>query len=157
MIPCLTDKVMVVSQMDLKKLILKRPVNIKVIVTPAWQEEVQRQIQAQIQQIDDNLVQLDQQAQQAIAEIRRQATLQAPQQIENIQAQVNQRKAELLQQKNQLLQQMQQVQMLEIGQEVIQGQFESLFEVQVGDNIVEKLNVEIVVRDGIVEEIRGTI
>ncbi|NCO75588.1 MAG: hypothetical protein GW795_06275 [Cyanobacteria bacterium] len=139
------------------KLTLKRPVNVKVIVTPAWQEEAQNQLQAQINQLDQQMLQIDQQGQSAIAEIRKQGSLQASQQIENIQGQVNQKKSEFLQQKNQFLQQMQQVQLLELGQEVIQAQMESFFDVQEGDNLVEKLNVEIILRDGVIEEIRGTI
>ena len=90
-------------QMDLSKLVLKRPVNVKVIVTPAWQEEAQQQIQAQIGQIDQQMVQLEQQGQNAIAEVKKQGSLQAPQQVENIQSQINQKKNEMLQQKNQLL------------------------------------------------------
>lgn len=143
--------------MDLQKLILKRPVNVKVIVTPAWQDEAQKQLQAQINQVDQQMLQLDQQGQSAIAEIRKQGSLQANQQIENIQSQVNQKKNELLQQKNQFLQQMQQVQLLELGQEVVQAQMESFFEVQVGDNLLQKLNMEVVLRDGVIEEIRGNI
>lgn len=143
--------------MDLSKLILKRPVNLKVIVTPAWQDEVQKQLQGQIGNIDKQMQQLEQQAQKAIAEVKKQASLQAPQQIENINSQVNQKKNEMLQQKNQLLQQMQQVQLLELGQEVVQAQMESFFEVQQGDNLVEKMNIEIVMRDGVIEEIRGSI
>lgn len=139
------------------KLTLKRPVNVKVIVTPAWQDEAQKQLQAQISQIDQQMIQIDQQGQSAIAEIRKQGSLQAPQQIENIQGQVNQKKGEMLQQKNQFLQQMQQVQLLELGQEVFQAQMDSFFDVQEGDNLVEKLNVEIVLRDGVIEEIRGKI
>ena len=141
--------------MDLSKLVLKRPVNLKVIVTPAWQEEVQQQLQAQIGNIDQQMVQIEQQGQNAIAEIKKQGSLQAPQQVENIQSQVNQKKNEMLQQKNQLLQQIQQVQLLELGQEVVQAQMESFFEVKQGDNLVEKLNVEILLRDGVIEEIRG--
>jgi len=34
---------------------------------------------------------------------------------------------------------------------------ESFFRVEVGDNLVQKLNVEIVVLDGVVQEIRGEI
>lgn len=143
--------------MDLQKLVLKRPVNVKVIVTPAWQDEAQKQLQAQINQVDQQMLQLDQQAQTAIAEIRKQGSLQANKQIENIQSQVNQKKNELLQQKNQFLQQIQQVQLLELGQEVVQAQMESYFEVQVGDNLIQKLNVEVVLRDGVIEEIRGNI
>lgn len=143
--------------MDLQKLVLKRPVNVKIIVTPAWQDEAQRQLQAQINQIDQQMLQLDQQGQSAITEIRKQGSLHANQQIENIQSQVNQKKNELLQQKNQCLQQIQQVQLLELGQEVVQAQMESFFEVQVGDNLIQKLNVEVVLRDGVIEEIRGNI
>lgn len=141
----------------MKNLTLKRPVNIKVIVTPAWQDEAQKQLQAQINQVDQQMLQLDQQGNAAIAEITKQGSTQALQQIENIRAQVNQKKNEMLQQKNQFLQQMQQVQMFELGQEVVQAQMESFFEVQVGDNILQKLNVEVVLRDGVIEEIRGEI
>lgn len=142
-------------------LLLKRPVNIKAIVTPRWKEEVQQQLQTQINQIDSQLQQLDMQGQRAIAEIQKQtlqpAGAQVAQQIESIQMQVNQKKSELLEQKNQQLQQLQQVQMLELDQEVNQGQIESYFRVQLGDNLVRKMNVEILLRDGIVEEIRGDV
>ena len=142
-------------------LLLKRPVNIKAIVTPRWKEEVQQQLQTQINQIDSQLQQLDMQGQRTIAELQKQS-LQPPgpqvlQQIESIQIQVNQKKSEFLEQKNQQLQQLQQVQMLELDQEVSQGQMESYFRVELGDNLVRKMNVEILLRDGIVEEIRGDI
>ncbi|NEP61578.1 MAG: hypothetical protein F6K31_32275 [Symploca sp. SIO2G7] len=142
-------------------LLLKRPVNIKAIVTPRWKDEVQQQLQKQINQIDSQLQQLDLQGQRAIAEVQKQNTQssspQVAQQVENIQVQVNQKKSELLEQKNQQLQQLQQVQMLELDQEVSQGQIDSFFRVEVGDNLVRKMNVEVLLRDGVVEEIRGDI
>jgi multidrug efflux pump subunit AcrA (membrane-fusion protein) len=147
--------------MEESNLLLKRPVNIKAIVTPRWKEEVQQQLQTQINQIDAQLQQLDMQGQRAISEIQKQnlqpPTPQVMQQIESIQIQVNQKKSELLEQKNQQLQQLQQVQMLELDQEVSQGQIESYFRVERGDNLVRKMNIEILLRDGIVEEIRGDI
>jgi hypothetical protein len=141
--------------------ILKRPVTIKAVVTPRWKEEAQQQLQAQINELDGQLQQLETQGQRAIAEIQKQS-LQPPgpqvaQQIENIQMQVNQRKSELLDQKNQILQQLQQVQFLEMNQEVNQGQIDGLFSLKKGDNLIEKLQVEILLRDGIVEEIRGDV
>lgn len=142
-------------------LLLKRPINLKVIVTPRWKEEVQKQLQEQINRTDNQLQQLDMQGQKAIAEIKKQS-IQPPgpqvgQQIESIQNQVNQKKSEMLEQKNQFLQQLQQIQVLELEQEVAQGQMDSFFRLEVGDNLVSKLNVEILVRDGVVEEIRGDI
>ncbi|MBE9204350.1 YlqD family protein [Synechocystis sp. PCC 7339] len=140
-------------------LLLKRPVTLKVIVTPRWKEEMQQQLQAQVGQMDNQVQQLDAQSQRAIAEIKKQSLVPLPanvsQQIENIQMQVNQQKSEILEQKNQALQQMQQVQLLELNQEVIQGQMESFFRLQKGDNLVQKMGVELVLRDGVVEEIRG--
>lgn len=138
---------------------LKRPINLKVIVTPRWKEEVQQQLQGQISNLDAQLQQIDVQGSRTINEIKQQSVTPLPpqvvQQIDNIQFQVNQRKSEILEKKNQALQQLQQVQTLELDQEFFQGQMESFFEVKQGDNLVKKLNVEIVVRDGIVEEIRG--
>jgi len=149
--------------MDASKpqLVLKRPINIKAIVTPRWKDEVQQQLQAQINQIDGQLQQLDIQGQRAIAEIQKQS-LQPPgpqtlQQIDNIQLQVNEKKSELLDQKNQSLQNLQQVQLLDFDQEVTQFQVEGFFSVGVGDNLISKMQVEILMRDGVVEEIRGDI
>jgi hypothetical protein len=145
--------------MEEKKLTLKRPITLKVIVTQAWKEDAQQQLQAQINQLDQQVQQLDFQGQRAIAEITKQGGVlpnpQISQQIDNIQIQVNQKKSEILNQKNQFLQQMQYVQQLELEEEVSQTQLESFFRLGVGDNLVKKMNVEIVIRDGVVQEIRG--
>lgn len=141
------------------ELTIKRPVVLKVIVTPRWKEEVTEQLQAQSTQIDQQIQDIDMQGQRAIAEVQKQGVAltnpQALQQIEAIQNQVNQKKNELQQRKNQLLQQLDQIQKVEMEQEVAQGQIDGSCTVAVGDNLVKKLQVELVVRDGIVQEIRG--
>lgn len=149
--------------MDLpaSQLLLKRAINIRAIVTQRWKDETQQMLQGQINEVDSQLQQLEMQGQRAIAEIKQQS-LQPPgpqvmQQIENIQMQVNQQKSQLLEQKNAVLQQLQQVQFLELNQEVVQGQIDSIFSVQVGDNLIEKMNVEVLLRDGIVMEVRGSV
>jgi hypothetical protein len=143
------------------QMLLKRPVNVKAIVTPRWKDEVQQQLQGQINAVDSQLQQLEMQGQRAIAEIQKQS-IQPPgpqvrEQIESIQMQVNEKKSELLEQKNQSLQNLQQVQLLEFDQEVTQFQLEGIFTIQPGENLIGKLQVEILLRDGIVEEIRGDI
>lgn len=143
------------------ELTIKRPVVLKVIVTPRWKEEVTQQLQAQTTQIDQQLQDIEMQGQRAIAEVQKQGVAltnpQALQQIEAIQTQVNQKKNELQQRKNQLLQQLDQLEKVEMEQEVAQGQIDGTCTVAVGDNLVKKLQVEVVVRDGIVQEIRGDI
>jgi len=143
------------------ELMLKRVVNVKVIVTPLWKEEVQQQLQEQINQTDQQLQQLDMEGQRTISVIQKQS-LQPPgpqtlQQIDNVQLQINQKKSELLEQKNQLLQNLQQIQYLVLEQEVNQFQMESFFQVKTGDNLISKMQVEIVLRDGVIEEIRGEV
>jgi len=140
-------------------LMLKRPITVKAIVTSRWKEEVQQQLQNQITQLDKQVQQLEMQGKRTIEEINKKtsnpSSAQVTKQIESIQSQINQKKGELLNKKNQLLQQLQQVQLLELDQEVVQAQMESFFRIEKGDNLVKKLNVEVVLRDGIVEEIRG--
>jgi vacuolar-type H+-ATPase subunit I/STV1 len=142
-------------------LLLKRPVIVKAIVTPRWKEEQQQQLQSQIGQLEAQLKQIETQGQRAIAEIQKQSLNppgpQTAQQIDSIQLQVNQKKRELDEKKSQFLQLLQQVQLVGFEQEVMQGQMESFFRIEKGDDLIKKLNVEIVIRDGVVEEIRGEI
>jgi hypothetical protein len=134
------------------QLLLKRVINVKAVVTPLWKEEAQNQLQKQINQIDGRLQQLEMQGQRVVTELQKQ---QGPEALGNAQNKINQDKSQLLQQKNQILQQLQQVQTLELNKEVNQGQIEGFFRVAVGDNMVRKMQVEILLRDGVVEEIRG--
>ena len=140
-------------------LLLKRPITIKAIVTAQWKEEVTQQLQKQIVQLDQQMQQLEMQGKRTIEEISKQsldpANLQIKKQVENIHGQVNQKKAEMLEKKNNFLQQLQQIQLLDLDQEVVQAQMESFFRLEKGDNLVRKLNVEVVLRDGVVEDIRG--
>ena len=141
-------------------LLLKRPVTVKAIVTAQWKEEVTQQLQKQVAQLDQQMQQLEMQGKRTIEEISKQAggaNAQIQKQAENIQGQVNQKKGEMLEKKNQFLQQLQQIQLLELDQEVVQAQMESFFRLEQGDNLVKKLNVEVVLRDGVVEEIRGEV
>ena len=145
--------------MDVSQLQLKRNITIKAIVTPLWKEEAQKQLQNQINQADSRLQQLEMQSQRVVAEVQKQAVdpedPAVKQQISSVQNKLNQDKSKLLQQKNQLLQQLQSVQTLELDQEVNQGQAESFFTVGQGDNLIKKMQVEILLRDGVIEEIRG--
>ncbi len=149
--------------MDASKsqLILKRAISVKAVVTPRWKEEAQQQLQLQINHLDGQLQNLEMHGQRMITDLQKQSlqpsSPQILQQIDNIHIQVNQEKSKLLEQKNQILQQLQQVQLLNMDEEVNQGTIEGFFSLQKGDNLIQKMNVEILLRDGIVAEIRGDI
>ena len=72
-----------------------------------------------------------------------------------VQQQVAAKRAEFEEQKRQVLEQQRQVRELEMEQVVDQGQIESFCDVQVGDNLVQKLQVAVLVRDGVIEAIEG--
>ncbi|EKU98495.1 Protein of unknown function (DUF2869) [Leptolyngbya sp. PCC 7375] len=138
------------------QLLLKRVINVKAVVTPLWKEEAQNQLQKQINDIDSRLQQLEMQGQRMVTELQKQEANEAVQkQMAAVQNKINEDKNKLLQQKNQVLQQLQQVQTLELNKEVSQGQIDGFFKVSTGDNLVKKMQVEILLRDGVIEEIRG--
>ena len=77
-------------------------------------------------------------------------------QVAQIQQQVAAKRAELEEQQRTFLQQQSQVRDLEMDQIVEQGQLESSCELRVGDNLVQKMQVAIVVRDGVVQSIEAS-
>ncbi len=141
------------------QLLLKRNIPIKVIVTETWRTEMTEHLQRQVQTFDSQMQQLEFQGKRAIAEVEKQTITptspQTAQQIESIKSQVNEQKIKLLDQKNKVLQQLNQVNGLELNQEVVQGNVESFFRVQQGDNLIQRMQVEILLEDGIIKEIRG--
>ena len=140
-------------------LTIKRPITVRAVVTPTWKEEAEREISNSIAGLDQQLSQLEQEGQQVVDEVRRQSANpldpRVQDQVAQIQQQVAAKRAELEEQKRTYLQQQSQVRELEMDQIVEQGQLESSCELKVGDNLVEKMQVAIVVRDGVVQSVEG--
>ena len=140
-------------------LTIKRPITVRAVVTPTWKEEAEREISNSIAGLDQQLSQLEQEGQQVVDEVRRQSANpldpRVQDQVAQIQQQVAAKRAELEEQKRTYLQQQSQVRELEMDQIVEQGQLESTCELKVGDNLVEKMQVAIVVRDGVVQSVEG--
>ena len=138
---------------------IKRSITVRAVVTPRWKEDAERDLSGAIATSDAQLAQLEQEGQQVVDEIRRQSANpldpRVQDQVASVQQQVASKRAELEEQKRTLLEQQRQVRELEMEQIVEQGQLESFTDIQVGDNLVEKLQVAIVVRDGVVESIEA--
>ncbi len=138
---------------------IKRTITVRAVVTPRWKEDAEREISTALSNSDAQLAQLEQEGQQVIEEIRRQSANpldpRVQDQVADIQQQVGVKRAELEEQKRQMLEQQRQVRDLEMEQIVEQGQLESFCTVQVGDNLVEKLQAAVLVRDGVIEAIEG--
>jgi hypothetical protein len=138
---------------------IKRSITVRAVVTPRWKEDAERELSNALVASDAQLAQLEQEGQQLVDEIRRQSINpldpRVQDQVASVQQQVAAKRAELEEQKRQILEQQRQVRDLEMEQIVEQGQLESFCEVQVGDNLVEKLQASVLVRDGVIEAIEG--
>ncbi len=142
---------------DGNTLSIKRSITIRAVVTPAWKEEAERELSNGIATMDQQLAQLEQEGQQVVDEVRRQSANpldpRVQEQVAQVQQQVAAKRSELEEQKRNLLQQQAQVRELQMEQIVEQGQLDSFCDVKVGDNLVSKMQVAVVVRDGVIESI----
>ena len=140
-------------------LTIKRSITVRAVVTPRWKEDAERELSNAIAGSDAQLAQLEQEGQQLVDAIRSQSANpldpRVQEQVASVQEQVAAKRAELEEQKRQLLEQQRQVRELEMEAIVEQGQLESFTDVRVGDNLVEKLQVALLVRDGVIEAIEG--
>ena len=140
-------------------LTIKRSITVRAVVTPRWKEDAERELSTALSNSDAQLSQLQQEGQQLIDAIRSQSLNpldpRVQDQVASVQEQVASKRAELEEQKRQLLEQQRQVRELEMEQVVEQGQLESFCEVAVGDNLVEKLQAAVLVRDGVIEALEG--
>jgi F0F1-type ATP synthase membrane subunit b/b' len=138
---------------------IKRTITVRAVVTPRWKEDAERERSNALSNFDQQLAQLEQEGQRLIEEIRRQSINpldpRVQEQVASLQQQVAAKRAELEEQKRQVLDQQRQVRELEMEQIVEQGQIESFCDVRVGDNLVEKLQAAVLVRDGVIEAIEG--
>ncbi len=144
---------------DGQTLSIKRSITIRAVVTPAWKEEAERELSNAISATDQQLAQLEQEGQQVVDDVRSQSANpldpRVQEQVAQVHQQVAAKRAELEEQKRNLLQQQVQVRELEMEQIVEQGQIESFCDLKIGDNLVNKMQVSVVVRDGIVESMEN--
>ena len=140
-----------------KTISIKRSILIKAIVTPLWKEEAEKEISEAISNSDQQLSGLEQEGQQIIKNIRSQSANpldpRVQEQVAQVQQQVSAKRSELEEQKRNLLSQQTQVRDLKMDEIVEQGQIDSFFDLKEGDNLLKKMQVSILVKDGIVQSI----
>ncbi len=136
---------------------IKRSIAIKAVVTPTWKEDAEKELSKAISNIDQQLSQLEQEGQQIVNNIRSQSVNpldpRVQEQVSKVQQQVAVKRNEIEEQKRNLLQQQSQVRELKMDEIVDQGQVDSFCDVTVGDNLIEKMQVSITVKDGVIQSI----
>ena len=136
---------------------IKRSIAIKAVVTPTWKEDAEKELSKAISNIDQQLSQLEQEGQQIVNNIRSQSVNpldpRVQEQVSQVQQQVAAKRNEIEEQKRNLLQQQSQVRELKMDDIVDQGQVDSFCDVSVGDNLIEKMQVSITLKDGVIQSI----
>ena len=136
---------------------IKRSIAIKAVVTPTWKEDAEKELSKAISNIDQQLSQLEQEGQQIVNNIRSQSVNpldpRVQEQVSQVQQQVAAKRNEIEEQKRNLLQQQTQVRELKMDEIVDQGQVDSFCDVTIGDNLIEKMQVSITVKDGVIQSI----
>ncbi len=131
---------------------LQRPVIIKAIVTEAFKRLYVADLEEAIKRVDAIVQQIDVQARRF--ELERQVT---PQQSRNLRAQLELERQRQEATRMELQARLREAQDLQLNAEFTQGTIDGTVEVSVGDNLFDKISrTEIVVKDGIVLEIRET-
>jgi len=136
---------------------IKRSIAIKAVVTPTWKEDAEKELSKAISNIDQQLSQLEQEGQQIVNNIRSQSVNpldpRVQEQVSQVQQQVAAKRNEIEEQKSNLLQQQSQVRELKMDEIVDQVLVDSFCDVTVGDNLIEKMQVSITVKDGVIQSI----
>ena len=136
---------------------IKRSIAIKAIVTPSWKEDAEKELSKAISSVDQQLSQLEQEGQQIVNNIRSQSVNpldpRVQEQVSQVQQQVASKRNEIEEQKRNFLQQQSQVRELKMDEIVDQGQVDSFCDITVGDNLIEKMQVSITVKDGVIQSI----
>ena len=138
---------------------IKRSIAIKAIVTPTWKKDAENELNKAISNIDQQLSQLEEEGQQIVNNIRSQSVNpldpRVQEQVSQVQQQVAAKRNEIEEQKRNLLQQQSQVRELKMDEIVDQGQVDSFCDVSVGDNLIEKMQASITVKDGVIQSINN--
>lgn len=132
---------------------LKRTVTIKAIVTEDFKKYLKHELTNSIKGMDHKLQQMEIQGKQLIDSLTKQS---ANEQVNSIKQQMELERQQHKQAKSDLTRRITESENLELNSEFVQGSVDSFVDVNKGDNLYEKLGaMEIIIKDGIVQELRG--
>jgi len=132
-------------------MLLKRAVVLTVVVTENYKKRISDELRQAMERVDANRGQIQFQLDRYVNEVAKSDLKQAAQ----IREKLNEEKARLTDLRSALDGRMREVEKLEIGNEYRRGEIEGLVDINIGDNLYQKLaGTEVIVKDGIIIEIR---
>ena len=132
-------------------MLIKRKVAVKVLVTEQFKQQLSVRLRTALEDIEASQQQLEHQGRRYLSEVESRD----PAQGEAFRRKLERQKRKQAEVRSRLAEELVQAEKLEPGTEYFQGTLEGLAEIQIGDNLSEKLqDAELVVKDGIIVEIR---
>jgi len=138
---------------NVKSVQLKRIVMVKAIVTDAFKNNLIKELERAVGNIDSQSTQMETQARAYMADLKQKNL---NEQLAAFKRQLAEERARQSTAKADLLRKIEEAKRLVIGSEFVQGPLEGPVDVSVGDNLYKKVGAaEIIVKDGIIQELRG--
>ncbi|OGC11866.1 hypothetical protein A3K48_05190 [candidate division WOR-1 bacterium RIFOXYA12_FULL_52_29] len=132
---------------------LKRVVMVKAIVTEAFKQNLIKELERAIANLEGQLGQMENQSKNYLEDLKKKGLMQKAAAFKH---QLDEERNRQAASKSDLMMKIEEAKRLQIGSEFVQGPLEGPVSVNIGDNLYKKVGgAEILVKDGIVQEIRG--
>ena len=136
-----------------EELELKRVVMVKAIVTEAFKDNLIKELERAVKNIDAQSAQMDMQSKAYLEDLKKKGLMQKAAAFKH---QLDEERSRQAAQKSDLTMKIEEARRLEIGSEFVQGPLEGPVKVSIGDNLYKKVGgAEVIVKDGVIQEIRG--
>jgi F0F1-type ATP synthase membrane subunit b/b' len=136
---------------DIAVLTIRQPVAVKFILTEQTKQQLIAEHRRQVDRLNAEIEQIEQQGKVMLEQALQQGGAQAQELRQRLEQEKNNRRQQI----EQIILQLQQIQQMELGTEIQNMSVETTVDVRVGDDWTKILRgAEIIVKDGIVHEIR---
>ncbi len=132
---------------------LKRVVMVKAIVTESFKQNLVKELERAIANMEGQASQMELQSKTYLDDLKKKGLMQKAAAFKQ---QYEEERARQSAAKSDLLMKIEEAKRLQIGSEFVQGPLEGPVDVSVGDNLYKMVGgAEIIVKDGIIQELRG--
>ena len=136
-----------------KSVELKRVVMVKAIVTEPFKQNLIKELERAVANLDAQLNQMEIQGKNYLEDLKKKGLMQKAAAFKH---QMDEERGRQAASKSDLLMKIEEAKRLQLNSEFVQGPLEGPVQVSLGDNLYKKVGgAEIIVKDGVVQELRG--
>lgn len=132
---------------------LKRVVMVKAIVTEAFKQNLVKELERAVSNLETQMTQMETQSKNYMEDLKKKGLMQKAAAFKH---QLEDERTRQAAAKSDLMMKIEEAKRLQLNTEFVQGPLEGPVHVSIGDNLYKKVGgAEIIVKDGIIQEIRG--